>query len=163
MAEADGPVRRRVRRLLHAPPLALLLGLGLAPLFILSPRLPGGSGHDPTLAPVALWLGTALLGGLAGTVEGAARPLYRAGALILAASLLSIPAMRLVLRASLPFPHGLATWLGLDGEFAMEADLYEIWLLAWLACLGLVALAWKGVARLRATTGPTSRRREPAR
>jgi hypothetical protein len=176
----DDHVHRRVMRLLHAPSVALLLGIGLAPLFILFPRLPGGSAfdpsHDPTLKPVALWLGTALIGGLAGALDGAARPLYLAAALILGASLLSIPAMRLALLSGLPFPHGLATWLGLDGEYAMEADLYEIWLVAWLACLGLIVLVrYRFVQVLRqrqaraaggaitAPTGPRSRRRARGR
>lgn len=168
---ADDAVRRRVMRLLHVPPLALLLGLGLAPLFILFPRLASGPAHDPTVQPVALWLGTALLGGLAGAVAGAARPLYRAGGILLAAALLSIPAMRLALLSGLPVPHGLAAWLGLDGESAMEAALYEIWLVAWLASLGLIVLARHGLLRVLrarraeaaggATTAPTGPRSRP--
>ncbi len=146
------PVSRRVRRLLHAPPLALLIGLGLAPFFILFPRLPGGPevgpAHDPTSQPFAFWAGAALLGGLVGTLNGAARPLYRAAALIFGASLLSVPALRLALMSGLPFPHRLAVWLGLDGEFAMEADLYEIWLLSWLVCLGLIVVVWRGLVRI---------------
>lgn len=146
------PVSRRARRLLHAPPLALLIGLGLAPLVVLFPRLPGepeaGPAHDPTLQPFAFWIGAALLGGLAGTLDGAARPLYRAAALIFGASLLSVPALRLALMSGLPFPHRLAVWLGLDGEFAMEADLYEIWLLSWLVCLGLIVMVWHGLMRI---------------
>lgn len=172
--------RRRVMRLRHAPLLALLVGLGIAPLFILFPRMPGGSAldpsHDPTPKPVVFWLGTALVGGLAGALDGAARPLYRAAAVLLGASLLSIPAMRLALMSGLPFPHGLATGLGLDGEYAMEADLYEIWLVAWLACLGLIVLAWHRLVRvlrrrragaaggaIAAPAGPRSRRRARGR
>ncbi|MEE7465475.1 hypothetical protein MFUR16E_32040 [Methylobacterium fujisawaense] len=135
-------------RLVHAAPLAMLLALGLAPLFILFPALPGGPEHDPNVRLMALWLGAALLGGLAGTLAGAARPMYRTAALILATSLLSIPAMRLALWSGLPVSHGLATRLGLDGESAMNADLYEIWLLAWLTCLCLIVLGWRAVARL---------------
>lgn len=149
MAELDDSVRRRIRRLWHVPPLALLIGLGLTPLFVLFPRLPGGSKHDPALPLVALWLGTALLGGLAGTVDGAARPLYRSAAVVLAASLLSIPVMRFTLRSGLPFPHTLGTLLGLDGEHSMDAELYEIWLASWLVCLGLVLLVWHGLARFQ--------------
>ncbi|TXM63732.1 hypothetical protein [Methylobacterium sp. WL120] len=150
-ADADESVRRRVARLLHVPPLALLFALGLAPLFLLFPLLPGGAEADAARRPVALWLGAALLAGFAGTVAGAARPLYRAAAHILVASLLSIPAMRLALGSGVPVPHGLAAWLGLDGESAMDADLYEIWLLAWLAAFGLVAAVRHGLARFRRT------------
>ncbi|KQP07972.1 hypothetical protein ASF28_12830 [Methylobacterium sp. Leaf99] len=172
----DGdPVRRRVLRLLHVPLLGLLLALGLAPVFLLFPLLPaepgtdptlrpvelwlgtalvGGllfpllpaePGTDPTLRPVELWLGTALVGGLVGTVEGAARPLYRAAGFVLAVGLLSIPVLRVFLWTDLPVPHGLARWLGLNGEAALDAHLYEIWLSAWvlawvLAGLGLALL-----------------------
>jgi len=144
-------------RLVHALPIALMLALGLAPLFILFPAPPGGPEHDPTLRPTALWLGTALCGGLAGTVAGGARPIYRTAALILAASLLSIPAMRLALWSGFAFPHGLAARLGLDGESAMDADLYEIWLLAWFACLCLIVLCLRALRRLRVGRSVTTR------
>ncbi len=143
-------------RLVHAPPLALLLALGLAPLFILFPALPGGPEHAPNVRPMALWLGTALLGGLAGTVADAARPMYRTAALILATSLLSIPAMRLALWSGFSLPHGLAARLRLDGESAIDADLYEIWLLAWLTCLCLSVLSLRALGRLRAVTAATT-------
>mgnify|MGYP001807887221 CR=1 FL=1 len=147
--DAGDPVRRRVLRLLHVPLLGLLLALGLAPVFLLFPLLPAEPGTDPTLRPVELWLGTALVGGLVGTVEGAARPLYRAAGLVLAVGLLSIPVLRVFLWTDLPVPHGLARWLGLDGEAALDAHLYEIWLAAWFSAWVLAwVLAWLGIALL---------------
>ncbi|WP_264051011.1 hypothetical protein [Methylobacterium flocculans] len=136
--DAGDPVRRCVLRLLHVPLLGLLLALGLAPVFLLFPLLFAEPGTDPTLRPVELWLGTALVGGLVGTVEGAARPLYRAAGLVLAVGLLSIPV-----------PHGLARWLGLDGEAALDAHPYEIWLAAWFSAWVLAwVLAWLGLVLL---------------
>jgi hypothetical protein len=157
MADADDPARRRVMRLLRAPPLALLLGLGLGPFFLLFPALPAGPEQDSGLLPVALWLGAALLGGLAGALEGAGRPLYRAGCLILAATLLSPLALRLVILTDPGIPQDLATLLGLDGESAMDAALYEIWLAAWMACLAAIL-----PCRLLLTRYRSARRDRPA-
>jgi hypothetical protein len=146
MADAEVPVRRLVR-LLHVSALTLLLSLGLGPFFILFPLLPGDPGHDSTVLPVAVWLGMAFLGGLAGAVDGVARPLYRVAGFVLAATLLSPIATRAALRFELPFPLGLATLLELDGESAMDAALYEVWFAAWLACLGALLLCGQLLAR----------------
>ena len=146
-ADPGDPIRARVLRLLHAPILALLFALGLAPVVLLLPLLPAEPGTDPTLRPVELWIGTALIGGLAGTIEGGARPLYRVAGLVLAAGLLSVPVLRVLLWSDLPVPHGLAGWIGLDGEGALDADLYEVWLMAWLVCLGLALLGWHLLGR----------------
>lgn len=152
MDETGGMVRARVMRLLHTPPLALLLGLGLAPFFILFPDLPAPELGRSTKA-LELWIGVAVICGLAGAVDGVARPLYRIGGVILAASLLSLFAMCLLLQAGVPFPHVLSGLLGLDGEASMDAALYEVWIMGWLTSLAAVLLGLHALRRPRRIAG----------